>query len=735
MLWLSLALLLVAAPVIPQGLSRLDGGGWDAPNSESARLQAALEEDFGEHGSTIVIVFSSNTLPATDPAVQDEITRALAPLRDRSEVLSIAGYATTGSSQFISRDGKKTYVVITVDAESVAEAERYLHDYRSLIVTPNLTQTYGGWVAASEAFNSLVSRDLRVQELVSLPLTLIVLVLVFGSLVAAGLPLAVGLVSIPAALGGIALMALLTDASIYVLNIATMLGLAVAIDYSLFLVTRFREELTHHPIDAALAATLATTGKAVFVSGITVAIGLSGMAFFPTYALRSMGLARAIVVGLAVFYALTLLPAALAMLGPKVNRLQVRRVSPLAGQDAGVWHWLATGVMRRPVLVLLPVLAALVVAGAPFLGARFDSPGMDMLPRSEESRIAYEALTYEFAETQLAPVLVVARPASGAMTDPANLAALRRVIDAIAVLPGVEQVQSVYDLAPAGRDTPPAEVARLLGGADPATAALARSYLSERGARLTVIAPGEQYSDALKRLVRDIRALDEDGTLDFHLLVGGATAYDLDLVHTIVFRLPYAIGFIMVVTYVVLFLLLGSVVLPLKAIAMNVLSITASFGALIWIFQDGHLKGLFGFEPTGYIVTTVPVMIVLYPVRVVDGLRGPDALPGQGGVRADRGQHPGGGTRPGADGPDDHQRGGDHDRAVRRGGVCQVPAVRVARDRDGHRGAGGRHHRSGLARAGHHAADGAAELVGAAAAAPPAAAARARRRTARAARP
>lgn len=266
--------------------------------------------------------------------------------------------------------------------------------------------------------------------------------------------------------------------------------------------------------------------------------------------------------------------------------------------------------MRRPVVVLLPILVFLGALGTPFLRANFASPGMDMLPRSEEGRIAYEMLTNEFAGTQMTPIEVVVQPVDGAgpMTDPANLDALDRTIDAIAALPGVELVQSVYDFAPAGRETTPEELVALLEAADPGVAAQAGAYLAERGGHLSVIAPGEPDSDELTNLVKAIRGLDQEA-LGVKLMVGSVTAYDIDMLDTVISRLPYAVGFIMVVTYLVLFFLLGSVVLPLKAIAMNLVSVTASFGALIWIFQEGHLSGVLGFEPTGYIVTTVPVMM------------------------------------------------------------------------------------------------------------------------------
>lgn len=603
----SLLLLLVTVPLIPSGLSKLSAEGWDNPNSQSYQVAESLSRDFGQAGTTLWIVFSSDTLQATDPAFQAEVQQAIAPLRSRPEITSIVDYASTGSDRFISRDGRETYVLIDSSSTS-SQAEKDLKVYRGLVKTTNLTTLFGGWAAANAAFTTNVERDLRTQEIVSLPITLLLLVFVFGSLVAAGLPLAIGILSIPAAMGGIAVMAHLTDTSIYALNIASVLGLAVSIDYSLFIVTRFREELASRPVDEAVAVALGTTGKAVFFSALVVAVGLIGMVFFPMFALRSLGLGGAAVVALAVFYALTFLPALLALLGPRVNRLRVRRIDD-HGTETGWWGRLATVVMRHPLRVMLPVLAILIAAGLPFLSVNFATPGMDMIPKTDEARMAYGALANDFPDTQVSPVIVVLSPKTGKMTDPANLSALTETYDRIAALRGVERIESIYGLVPSGTNATPEELTALLTVQDPTVAAQARGFLNDRGARLNVIEPYAPESTEAKDMVEAIRAFNADPSMTLRVQVGGATAVNIDMVDGIVSRIPYALGFVVLVTYIVLFLLLGSVFLPFKAIIMDALSITASFGVLVWVFQDGHLNRVLGFEPLGYIVPMIPVMM------------------------------------------------------------------------------------------------------------------------------
>jgi len=279
------------------------------------------------------------------------------------------------------------------------------------------------------------------------------------------------------------------------------------------------------------------------------------------------------------------------------------------GQAEGLWGRLAELVMRRPFMVLVPVLAALILAGVPFLNVNFGTPGMETLPADDESRVAYDTLRADFAFPEVSPIEVLLYPSSGQMTDPENLAALAQTVERVSALPGVESVESIFDLTPNGTASALEELAAVLQSTDPAVAGRVHGLLNPTGARLRIAAAAAPESQQAKDLVYRLRDFGPSETGGLEMLVGGASAVNADIVDSIVDRIPYALGFIAVATYVVLCLLLGSLFLPFKAIVMAALSITASFGALVWVFQDGHLSGLLGFEPTGYIVPMVPVMM------------------------------------------------------------------------------------------------------------------------------
>jgi RND superfamily putative drug exporter len=386
------------------------------------------------------------------------------------------------------------------------------------------------------------------------------------------------------------------------------------VDYSLLMTSRFREELAHRAgpdrVEEAVRVTVATAGRAVFFSGLTVLLGLLGLVLFEFMILRSVGIAGAIVVGLAVAAALTLLPAILAILGPRIDRMRVRGVTVEPSAD-GPWARLARRVMRHPVAVLVPTLSLLLVLGLPFLGVRFNAPDATILPASVPSREAYDLLAREFGEGEFAPIVVAVRT-TGDATTPANVAALYAYSRRLAADPRIGRVTSLVDVderltleqyqllyaSPAG--PPDRFVAASLG-------ATTRGDLTA----FTLTTPYGPNNEIARALVRDLR--DPAGPLappaGISILVGGGAA-DVDDVVTRVWQdFPRTAAFIVVTTFLVLFVLLRSVVLPVKALVMNTLSIVASFGALVWIFQDGNLSALLGFQPLGFVETTQPVIL------------------------------------------------------------------------------------------------------------------------------
>jgi RND superfamily putative drug exporter len=573
----------LAGGVVVLGISIaciLSGGNTDSnqpsTTTESDRaanlVQAELPQVVGT-GSNFILLFSSPDLVVADPSFRTALESAVAPLQSDPRVTSVVTPYGQSSDGLVSRDGHQAVVVVNVK-DRFRVASGYVPALRAEVHPGPLRVVLTGNVPISSSFNKTLEADLQRAELVALPIALLLLVLIFRSAVAALLPVGVALVTIA---GGVAVTVILSNfvfVSQYALNIVTLVGLGVSIDYSLMFVSRFREELAAGSSrEEAVAKAMTTAGRAVAFSGVAVAIGLSSLMFFQGTFLASVGVAGAIVVGLALLYALTVLPAGLAVIGDGVNRLRVPWQRPLTGSS--FWHSTATRVMRRPLLVLVPCLAILIAAGTPFVHLRLAGSGVDALPPGNEARQGYDTLVRDFAGYDNSEIPVVAYFANA---DPATGAAAAAVADLgrqLAATPGVVRV------------LPPVTGQHIV--------------------LLTAVSNLDPSSDAARAAVSSIRA-HETLAGGGQVLVDGQTASDLDVIAFIRSHMIGALGFVLVVTYVVLFLMTGSLVLPLKAVLTNLLSISASFGALVWIFQQGHLSGLLHFTPQS-IDPTVPVIL------------------------------------------------------------------------------------------------------------------------------
>ena len=450
----------------------------------------------------------------------------------------------------------------------------------------------------------MTERDLRRAELIAFPFALAALLFVFGSVVAAAVPLFVGGVTVALVLGGIYGLTFLTDLSIFSLNVASLLGLGLAIDYSLFIVNRFREELALRDLPEAVAHTTATAGRAVFFSGLTVLIGLSGLGFFEFLFMRSVGIAGMLVVLVAVSASLTLLPAVLGILGRRIDALRVLRRGAETGR---FWYTITDFVMQRPGRVALPVVALLILLALPFRNVELSSPDATILPTSTASRQALESFRRAFGDGELAP-LVIAVETDRPVNDPQILASLYDLTRQLAADPRVTKVTSLVTIDPR------ISLAQYqLLYADPEQIPdplLQQAYRELAGDRLTAL---YVYTDALpaseraKALLRDIRALDPGPGL--RLWVNGGTAEIVDIVDRMYRAFPLAALTVILATYIVLFLLLRSVFLPFKAIILNVASLTASYGALVFVFQEGNFSSLLGFTPLGFTEASLPIVM------------------------------------------------------------------------------------------------------------------------------
>jgi putative drug exporter of the RND superfamily len=607
-------LIVVALPFAPQVPDALRAGGFIRDDLESARAKALLEQELGTPPSALVVAFHSDTLVAGTPEFEGPAAQAMRDIPSAPHVVRVISHLL--QPRQISADGHTAYDIVLLDlpADDSPDALPILRE--RLYDAPGLTVELAGGPAFYGDVQSVSERDLQRSEVISLPLAALALLLVFGSVVAAGVPLVVGGTSVLIALGAIFLVAQIVPMSIFVLNLATLLGLGLGVDYSLLLTSRFREELARRPADEpdrvrdAVRITVATAGRAVFFSGLTVLLGLLGLVLFEFMILRSVGIAGAVVVGFAVLAALTLLPAFLAMFGEHLDRMAIRRVSARPPAE-GPWARLARSVMRRPVAVLIPTLAFLLLLGSPFLHVRFNSPDASILPAELPSRAAIDRLRDAFGEGEFAPIAIAVRT-DGPATAPANLAALYDYSRRIAADPRVSRVDSLVDVDP--RLT--LQQYQLLyadpnGPRDRFTATVLASTTKADLTALTITTPFGPNRDEGRALVRELRA--GDGPLaapdEMTILVGGGAADVADVVDGVAADFPRTALFIIVTTYIVLFALLRSVVLPAKALLMNALSITASFGALVWIFQDGNLSALLGFQPVGFVETTQPVIL------------------------------------------------------------------------------------------------------------------------------
>lgn len=569
----------------------------DIEGIEAQHAQQLAENELGLPGdASFVLVFRSAEHTFDTPAFQEAMSRGLATLRqdERVSVRSPLDMSPVLATQFVSADRHAAFAVVGVDLP-LKKAARIYPALRETVDATPLDVRATGHLAFMQGLNETLAHDLLRAELVSLPLALIVLVLVFGSLVAACLPIGVGLLAVACGVAAVLGLSHVTDMAQYTINVVSLIGLGVAIDYSLFIVSRFRDELeAGFSVEDALSRTLATAGRAVFYSGVAVGVGLAGLLFFHGSYLASMGLAGSVVVALAVFFALTFLPAVLAILGPRVDAGRVRRKS--RRPEEGNWHLVAVWVMKHPWLVLIPTLTFLLVLGAPFLRLQLAATDVSVLPEDTEARQGYDQLRANFRSQAFNRVLAIVEFPDGTPLTPERMGALYDASRRIAGLPGVVGVESVVDLDPRMDKAAYQQLAVLPEGMRPPelTAAL-EALVGGSVTAFQVLTEGSVDSPEAQEVVEAIRAHRAVG--DGRMVVGGATAHDLDATHFVRQRTPWAVGFVMLASGVVLFLLLGSVVLPFKAMLMNILSIAGSFGAMVWVFQDGNLSGLLGFTP------------------------------------------------------------------------------------------------------------------------------------------
>ena len=562
-----LALVTVGATWGTGVFGSLSAGGFNDPHTASNQVRQQITAQLGPQEYDVVALYSSPGRTVDDPAFRQAVLDALSAASRRPEVTSVVSAYGAPARTLVSRDRHATYALIRLaPGTDDAKIKRYRAVRDLLIAGHGITTQFGGTQPFLSDANDISARDIQRAETLSTPVLLVLLVLIFGSVVAALWPLLIGVVAIFGAFIVTRLLTYVTDVSVFAINIITLIGLGLSIDYALFIVSRFREELAAgYDKRTAVARTTTTAGRTVAVSGLTVTLALASLLLFPQPFLKSMAYGGMAAVAVAMLAALTVLPAGLAVLGHRINALRIplfRRRA--ADADRGAWARLAHSVMRRPWLYLIGVLAILAVLATPVTRITFGGADTRVLPATTQSRIVDDRLAAEFPATSAYPIQVLA-----AGVDRAGVAALANRIGALPHVTGVAIV--------AGNGT---------------------------AALLSVAYAGEPTGPDARSVVRQIRSMGPA------VGVTGYTADLLDQLHRLGGKLPWMALFVIVVTFVLLFLAFGSVVLPLKAIVLNIVSLGAAFGAVVFIFQEGHFASWLGFTPTGFIEPTNPILVV-----------------------------------------------------------------------------------------------------------------------------
>ncbi|MFF5003816.1 MMPL family transporter [Streptomyces phaeochromogenes] len=564
----------------------LDLARWSSPGTESVRAGDVLREEFGTGNPNLALLVTARD-GDVDSASTREAARALAQeVEGLPLVTDVTSYWDSDSLALRGTDGRRALVLVRLEG-SATEAREQLATLspRLTRTTDELTVQVGGQEEISRQVGEQARTDFLRAELFALPAVLLLLVLVYRRTTAALLTVAVGLLSVLGTLAGLRAIAQFTEVSTFAANLALVLGLGLGVDYSLFVISRYREErAAGRPGPDAVVRATAVAGRTVVFSGVTVAVSLCALLVFPFFFLSSFAYAGVLVVVTAVAGAVVFLPAALARWGHRVER-------PAARTSSGFWHRTALAAMRRPLLAGAGVLTVLLLAASPLLGLRFGLPDERTLPEGTSSRNTSEIVHEEFPAEPTDTIQVVLTKSPTGTTTTATTAATRAYAAELSSIQGVFQVDAPSGTYRDGQRTG-------APGQDRLTAPDGR-------VRLALVPTQEAMRGDVPALVERVRDLPAPEGV----LVGGYPGETTDFRATLLDRLPLAAGLVLGATYLILFLMTGSVLLPLKATVLNLLSLAVMFGCLVWVFQDGNLSGVLGFTPTGSIEPSIPVLM------------------------------------------------------------------------------------------------------------------------------
>lgn len=608
--WAVIALWVVGVVALGPQLSKLQGrlsqGGFEVAGSQSDQVKQAVQTEFkGQYQFRDLLVLHSPTAIASGPEFQSVVEKESRALAAAPGVGSVTD-PYSAPQLWISSDGHTVLLLVGLtDGEDDALKHAATLDAaaRRAAEGSGITPLLTGAAPFYSAFTDTTTRDLTKAERVALPISMVILLVAFGSVVAAGMPVVLALLSLAVAFGLISILASQATVSIFTQNVSSMIGIGVGIDYSLFILTRFREQLkTGEGVAGAIAGTMATSGKAVFASALTVVVALSGTLLVNLQAIRSMGLGAMIAVTVAGAAALTLLPALLSVVGEGVNRLSIAR---RRREGAGLWHRWAMMIMKRPLIPLFASLLFLGVLAAPARHLRIGSSGPSILPADATPRKASELIAGAFGKGQVGPAQILVRDPSG--VTGAGFDGLYRFTHAIAKYPEVARVDSIATVLPGATVQGARAVLQI-----PKVKELAAPFVSTDG-QATLVAVVTRHDPQSKEagdLVVRLRAeapklLAAPATA----IVGGDPALNTDINHEVQRRLPSVVALVLALSFFVLLLFLRSVLLPLKALVMNMASVLAAYGLLVFVFQEGRGERLLSFASTGNIESFLPLFL------------------------------------------------------------------------------------------------------------------------------
>ncbi len=630
--WLVIAFwaiaVVVSVPFSAQVTDHLSNGGFAMTGSESTHANTILGQKFTPALPSVVVVFQSTSTPVTDVTYQlqvlnfiptvcqfTDVTRVTLP--QGTQNLCATSLPNAIPATAIGQDGKSTY--LSVDFNTSSDSAMNLMDsFHKILPTDGPARTYV--TGDPQTYNDITvttTSDLRQAEEVTLPIAAILLIFVFGTLISAAIPLGLAIVAIPITLALIFAISLHTEMSIYVVNIATIIGLGISIDYSLFIVRRFRDELrAGHQVRDAVAIAMSTSGEAILFSGLTVLIGFSALALIGIAFMTSLAIGGVIIVATAVLGALTLVPAVLGVLGQRVIATRIPRPwrhrnlhgHIPASERPGFWERVALFVMAHPVPVALGVLALLAVLAAPALSLRVGLPGITALPPDNPNRFGNTILNQQFPATQTSPVIVVVQTADGSPIM--NATNIQQLCDLTARIAAIPHTQNTEGLVSNPQLTCAQYQALYTTGAysqNPQLAQLVSGTTNGDTTLITVEPSAQIDTDNSRNVVTQLRAL--EGSSPLHISVTGEQAVSIDLANFLYGNFPRSLLFIFISTYIVLLIMFRSIFLPIKAVVMNVLSVAAAYGAMVWVFVQGHLSSQLHFSSEGFLEMTTPIIL------------------------------------------------------------------------------------------------------------------------------